>query len=144
MAESVVKNNCDETIDTLAKQINKEIDYVCSAKCDTIFEKDCNKVEFAWEKIWCEIRQFLPTLMSLLVGICKGKVNKPMLCMIVAMILKQRFHKLTYVQQTISLLLYGNSVHKQVQVVKLRLFTMCNIAILGLPVLAASDVVPVS
>jgi len=120
MADSVVRNNSDETIGALAKQIKKEIDYVCSAECETIFKKDCNEVDFAWAKIWCEIEKFLPTLLSLLVGICNGKVNKPMLCMIVSIILKQRFHKLTYVQQTISIMLYGNSAHKQVQVCLLK------------------------
>jgi len=114
MADSIVKRNPTEIIGALSKQVQKEIDHVCSEKSKTIFEKDCFEEDFEWEKIWHDINNFLPTLKSLLVGICSGKVNKPMLCMMVAMILKQRFHKLTYVQQNMSIMLYGNSVHKQV------------------------------
>jgi len=114
MAGSVVHQRCDETINALAKKINREIDYVCSNQSNTIFDKDCDEVEFSWDTMWDNIEKYLPTLLSLIVSICARKVNRPMICMIVFMLLKQRFHKLSYLQQTISVMLYGNTVHKEV------------------------------
>jgi len=102
MADLIVKRNPTEIIGALSKLAQKEIDHVCSEKSKIIFE------DFEWENIWRHIK---PTLKSLLVGICSGKVNKTMM---VVMILKHRFHKLTYVQQNMSIILYGNSVHKQI------------------------------
>jgi len=40
-------------------------------------------------------------LLSLLVNICDRGVNKPTICMIVSMVLKERFYKLSYLQQVI-------------------------------------------
>ena len=57
---------------------------------------------------------YLPTLLALLVSIVGEKTNKPLMCMIVSMVLKHWFHALSPVQGVISVLLYGNSAHKQV------------------------------
>lgn len=124
MASTIVDNFSVETITALSKQINKEMDLVCSTKSDTIFNKDCNKVDFSWDRIWQEIEMYLPTMLALLVSIMDKKTNKPLVCMIVSMVLKHRFHKLSLVQEVISVLLYGNSAHKQVNI-KLSMFTLC-------------------
>ena len=114
MASTIVDNFSDEIITALSKQINKEMDSVCSTKSDTIFSKDCNKVDFSWDRIWKEIEMYLPTFLALLVSIMGEKTNKPLVCMIVSIVLKHRFHELSLVQGVISVLLYGNSAHKQV------------------------------
>jgi len=117
MATSVVNKFSAESISALSKQINKEIDVVCSTKSDTIFSKDCDEIDFSWDRIWRDIEAYLPSLLSLLVSI-KGEnsetVNKPLVCMIISMLLKHRFHELTFLQEVISVLLYGNSARKQV------------------------------
>jgi len=40
-------------------------------------------------------------LLSLLVSICDRGVNRPMICMIVSMVMKEKFYKLSYLQQVI-------------------------------------------
>jgi len=88
MADSIVKRNPTEVIGALSK---RKLTMSAQKKQDRF----CFEEDFEWEKIWHGINKLLPTLKSLLVGICSGKVNKPMLCMMVAMLLKQKFHKLS-------------------------------------------------
>ena len=114
MASTIVDNFSVESITALSKQISKEMDLVCSTKSDTIFNKDCDKVDFSWDRVWKEIEIYLPTLLALLVSIMGENTNKSLVCMIVSMILKHRFHELSLVQGVISVFLYGNSAHKQV------------------------------
>ena len=114
MASTIVDKFSVETITALSKQVKKEMDLVCSIKSDTIFNKDCNRVDFSWDRIWKEIEIYLPTLLELLISIMGKKTNKPLVCMIISMVLKNRFHELSLVQGVISVLLYGNSAHKQV------------------------------
>lgn len=116
MAYSLVTTCSDEIVTAFAKKVNMEIDHICSTKTDTIFRKHCDEVAFSWKKVWSELEQQLPTLLSLLVTINKtSPVNKPLICMIIAMILKQRYHNMAFVQGIISVILYGNCTCKQVR-----------------------------
>ena len=51
MASTTVDNVSVETITAPPKQINKEMDLVCSTKSDTNFSKDWDKVDFTWNRI---------------------------------------------------------------------------------------------
>ena len=116
MAKSLVTTFSDEMVTALAKKVNIEIDHVCSSKTETILKKHCDEVAFSWEKVWSELELQLPTLLSLLVAISKtSALNKPLICMIIVMILKQRYHYMAFVQGIISVILYGNCAHKQVR-----------------------------
>ena len=116
MAKSLVTTFSDEMVTALAKKVNTEIDHICSTKTDTILTKHCDKVTFSWDKIWSELQQQLPTLLSLLLAISKSStLNKPLICMITVMILKQRYQNMTFVQGIISVILYGNNAHKKVR-----------------------------
>jgi len=117
MATSVVKNFSSDSINALSNQINKEMDVVCSTKTDTVFHKDCDEIDFSWDRVWRDVELYLPTLLSLLISI-KGEKSgtdcKPLMCTIVSMLLKHHFHELSLLQGVISVLLYGNSAHKPV------------------------------
>ena len=120
MAKTVLDICSSETVNALATKINHEIDHVFSSKTDTLFKKKCNVYGFSWEAVWHELEEHLPTFVSVLVNICdRGTLNKPLICMILSMILKQRYKNLTHVQGAISVLLYGNSAHKQVRKLKI-------------------------
>ena len=92
------------------------MDHVCSSKTDTLFKKSHEVDGFSWERVWNELEEHLPTFLSAFVAIFdRGTLNKPLICMIVSMILKQRYKNLTHIKGVISVLLYGNSAHKQVR-----------------------------
>ena len=113
-AKSVVNKFSGETVKALAANINKEINSLCSSKTTTVFDKGCENIDLLWEQIWSDIKLHLPTLVSLLVAISSKKLNKPLICMIVSMMLKHRYAKMSLTQGIVSVLLYGNSVNKQV------------------------------
>ena len=125
-AGSIVKRNPNEIVGALSKQVQKEIDHVCSENSETILRRTVLK------RILNGRRSGV-TLKSLLVGICSGKVNKSMLCMMVTMILKQRFHKLTYVQQNMSIMLHiwkfcSQTSMRGYQFFELMCYVICNCA----------------
>ena len=115
-AKSVVDKFSGETIKALATKINKEINNLCSSETITVFKKGCENIDSLWKQIWSDINLNLPTLVSLLVAIGnRKKLNKPLICMMVSMMLKHRYDKMSLTQGIISVLLYGNSVNKQVR-----------------------------
>ena len=72
---------------------------------------------FSWETVWLELLLNVPTLMKLLCCLVnKPEDKKPLLCTIVAMILKNRRNSMALVQRAVSVVLYGNGVGKKVQI----------------------------
>ena len=71
--------------------------------------------DFCWDNVWLELHRYAPTLMDVLsVLVLDPTDNKPMVCLVAAMVLKQRYKHFSIVQRAISLLLYGNGTWKQV------------------------------
>ena len=115
MAKSVVESFSEHTVVALSKKVNHELNEICSSKSDSILKQHCDGSNFSWDNIWSETEQQLPTLLSFLTSIIKNAAShKHLVCMIVSMILKHRCHNLALVQGVVSVLLYGNSTHKQV------------------------------
>jgi len=105
---------------SFARQIKLEIQGLCSEEHDTVLRNSKEAVKFfSWERIWLELKHNVPTLMTLLTLLVKcPENNKPLICFIISVILKQRSAKLGLVQRAISILLYGNGTSKQVGNVK--------------------------
>lgn len=72
---------------------------------------------FSWDTVWTELKAEAPTLMSLLALILKNPNNKPVLCLIACMILKQFNHHLSLIQRVISILFYSSGTPKKVSIV---------------------------
>lgn len=69
---------------------------------------------FSWVKVSQELDSHLPTLSALLRGVLpKGK--RPIISMIMCMMLKQAYSKVSLAQRVVSVMLYGNSANKQVK-----------------------------
>ena len=74
-----------------------------------------NLKKFSWKAVHNELKQHLPTLMTILSSLIPKPVeHKPLQCFIACQMLKSRHPKLGLVQKAISVMLYGNSVAKQV------------------------------
>lgn len=116
LAKSVVETYLKYTVDALANKVNEELSQICSSNTNSILKQHCDGTNFSWERIWIELEQQLPTLHIFFTSIVKDVTSqKPLICMIISMILKHRYQKIAYVQGVISVLLYGNSTHKQVR-----------------------------
>ena len=116
MAKSVAETFSEQTVPALAKKVNEELNQICSSKSNSILKQHCDGSNFSWENIWIEVERQLPTLHLFLISIIKNAAShKPLVCMITSMILKHRFQNISFVQGMISVLLYGNSTHKQVK-----------------------------
>lgn len=73
--------------------------------------------KFSWEAVYDELSQHLPTLMMILSNVIPKSVErKPLQCLIASQLLKCRHPKMGLVQQAMSVMLYGNSVAKQVTI----------------------------
>ena len=115
MAKSVVEGFTEHTVTALSKKVNLELNEICSSTSNSILKQHCNGNNFSWDNIWSEIEQQLPTLLSFLTSVIKdASSHKPLVCMIVSMILKHKNHNFALVKGVVSVLLYGNSTHKQV------------------------------
>lgn len=120
MSSAVVSSQSGSrsVITSLAKKMKEEINHLCSIKDETVLSGDLEAVKcFSWESIWLELEHRLPTLMTMLQSLVKypGQ-NKPLLCLLASMLLKQRSPKLSLVQKAISVLFHGNGTSKQVSV----------------------------
>ena len=71
--------------------------------------------KFSWEAVHEELTKHVPTLMMILSQLIpKATEHKPLQCLIASQLLKCRHPKMGLVQQAVSVMLYGNSVAKQV------------------------------
>ena len=112
-ASEATKNS---TVTCIAKVIKQEIHSICSLEHDSILRDNIEAVKhFSWETVWLELQNKMPTLLQLLKLLVKRpKMNKPLMCLIASMVLKQNSPKLGLVQRAISVLLYGNATSKVV------------------------------
>ena len=101
---------------SMSKRILKEIKQLCSLNRCSLLRDDVEAVKnFSWETVWGEMTRDLPTFVFLLQRLIKHPADhKPLICLIISMILKQRSPKVSLVQRAISVFLYGNGTSKVV------------------------------
>ena len=71
--------------------------------------------QFSWETVHEELLNQMPTLMAILSSLIpKSAKRKPLQCTIASQLLKCRHPEMALVQRAVSVMMYGNSVPKQV------------------------------
>lgn len=102
-------------ISHLSKLINSELKTLASLDHNSILRDSFEAVRcFSWETVWMEFEQATPTLLLLFKSLLPPK--KPLVCLLLSMIVKQKSPSLCLVQRAISIMLYGNAAHKQVYI----------------------------
>ena len=114
-SHTVVKLHSPKIIKSLGIIIKNEFKKVCSEQQQKlIFMGNSENIKlFSWDKLWSEIHQHVPTLVSLLTTISPSS-SQPLVCTIISMLLKKRHQRMDYLQKVLSALLYANGAHKQV------------------------------
>lgn len=114
LSKDMVSIHSNEIINQVAKKIQAEFNYICSDTHNSLLRGYglCVR-DFCWDSIWNELQQHTPSLLMLLSNIIPGS-SKILHCTIICMILKHRHPKMALLQRVISVVLYGNAVHKQV------------------------------
>ena len=100
-------------ISKVAQKIKSEMKDLASVTHDSMLRNSDSAVKnFLWE---IELAEKVCRLMSLLLQlISKPTKSKPLLCMLASMILKSRHPHVGLAQRVMSVMLYGNSIAKQV------------------------------
>ena len=119
MATSMISSSgiSNPVISEVAQKIKSEMNDLASVAHDSILRNYDSAVKnFQWETVSTELSEKMPTLMLLLTQLIpKPTKSKPLLCMLASMILKSRHHPhVGLVQRVMSVMLYGNSIAKQV------------------------------
>ena len=106
----------DYITNEVCKIVRMEAKNICSTKQESIFRSADEAIgDFNFEKVWSELRQKMPTLIKIILAVLPVKeVNKPLICLIIGMILKQRFSKMSLIQRVLSVFLYGQGASKKV------------------------------
>lgn len=113
-SQTIVKLHSVKIIKSLGDIIKSEFKKVCSDQHESILRSNSEDVKsFSWEKLWSEMHQHMPTLVSLLTTISSSNCQ-PLVCTIISMLLKKRHQRMGYLQKVISAFLYANRSHKQV------------------------------
>ena len=104
-------------VSKICTYIESEMTAMGSIGCDSIFKDSIEALKnFSWEAVHNEFLQHMPTLMAMLSKLIpKFAHHKPLLCTIASQLLKCKYPKMGLVQRAISVMLYGNSVAKQVR-----------------------------
>ena len=109
-----MKLHSGKIIKSLSCIIKSEFNSICSDQHKSILRGTPEAIKtFSWSKMWDEIQQHLPTLVSLLTAITPGN-NQHLVCTIISMLLKKRNQRMGLLQKVMSSLFYANGVHKQV------------------------------
>ena len=119
--KSVVSNFSNHTVTAVCKQAHDEMNHLSSTSTDSVMARDNSIISaFSWDVLWLEFQQHVPTLVSIFVGLTSksGNMlkNRPLICLLIATDLKRNHQRMSLVQRIISIFLYGNAVHKQVNI----------------------------
>ena len=98
----------------MANKAREEMKALNSSSCKSML-RDSPKAlaQFSWELLSLELKETVPTLWSFLEHLVP-KAKQKFLCFVIAMIMKMQCKQLCQVQKAVSIMLYGNGVHKQV------------------------------
>lgn len=117
LSKSVVKSSPSETINEVARLVQQEFNSICSNKHNSMLRGYGASIKnFSWDAIWNELQQNTPNLVMLLSTISPNS-SIILKCTIICMLLKQRHPHMALLQRVISVMLYGNAVHKQVSMI---------------------------
>ena len=104
----------------VGKMVHAEIKKFCSDGANSILKRDdpqCIKT-FSWESFNSEVSKFAPILKGILQATCKARMSKThfnvVMCVCVALLLRNRNPRMNLIQKIISLVLYGGHSSKQV------------------------------
>lgn len=118
-----------EVVTAIGNAARKEIKKICSDSHDSILRMKLKPAleHFTWERVWTELQNHAPLLMSLLLQLLppskrEGKNVRAALCICISIILKLHCQKVNLVQAIISLLLKAGHATKQVHI----LHFLCN------------------
>ena len=127
MADGAVNSNNmrPPILSKVCTSIVSEMKTISSIDHNSFLRNSKLKKKFSWKAVYDELTQNLPTLMMILSGLIPKSVeHKPLQCLIASQLLKCRHPKMGLVQQAISVMLYGNSIAKQVHNYKLIIYLM--------------------
>lgn len=112
----------EPTIIAVTNKAREEMKVLNSPSCKSIL-RDSPKAlaEFNWKLLCLELKKTVPTLWSFLKHLLP-KAKQNFICFVIAMILKMQCKQLCQVQKAVSMMLYGNGVHKQVFVCLMTLY----------------------
>ena len=113
-SQTIVKLHSVRIVKSLGDIIKREFKNICSDQCESMLKGESESIKsFSWEKLWSELQQSMPTLVSLLTTITSSNCQ-PLVCTIISMLLKNKHQRMGYLQKVISAFLYANGAHKQV------------------------------
>ena len=99
------------TIAAVAQQVRSEMKKIRSLGHNSILRNsNATLKQFSWVRIWEEFQSNIPTLVKFM----KCVLDFKLVTMLIAMILKSRCKHMSLVQQTFSVVLYGNATNKEV------------------------------
>ena len=92
-SKTIVKLHSGKIIKSLSCIIKSEFSAICSDQHESILRGTPEAIRtFTWSKVWNEMQQHLPTLVSLLTAIIPGN-NQQLVCTIISMLLKKKTSK---------------------------------------------------
>lgn len=102
-------------VSAVARFIKKELHSLSSESGSMVFDKKQHVQEFSWDRLWGHLKQKLPLLTECFKKFVRDmETCKPLVCLIISMLLKQRNKRMCLLQCVFSLILYGNGAAKQV------------------------------
>ena len=118
MAAGVLRSSdmASPFVNKVCSNIIAEMKAISSVNHNSFLRNSVESVkQFEWEAVIDELYSHMPTLMSILSNIIpKSADRKPLQCMITSQLLKTRHPHMCLVQRVVSVMMYGNSVAKQV------------------------------
>ena len=114
LSKAFVNAHSNAAIEEIGSIVKKEIKHICSSSHNSLLRSCATDIKrFSWESVWEELKENTPKLVLLLSVICpKGSII--LKSTIICMVLKQSNPKMSLLQRVISVLMYGNAVHKSV------------------------------
>jgi len=106
----------DHILKNITRRIRCEIKTICSLRHNSILRGNHEQLkQFNWQSVWQELREHVPSLVSLLQSIMP-KSGKKFICFLICAILKKSCKHMSMVQRVFSFLLYSNATNKQVRI----------------------------
>jgi len=114
LSKAFVNAHSNAAIEEIGRIIKQEIKYICSNTHNSLLRSyGADIKKFSWETVWEELKENTPKLVLLVSVICpKGSII--LKSTIICMMLKQSNPKMSLLQRVISVMMYGNTVHKAV------------------------------
>ena len=114
-----IQNTKFHVISEVAKHIRGEIKNMCALTHNSILRDEHEGLKtFNWDSVWAEFQHNVPTLIRLLQSLMP-RGDRKLISFLASMIVKRHCKHMCLVQRVISVLLYGNATHKEVDVLSI-------------------------